>query len=68
MDWKWHKDHCIARDVDSAPIERSRRDVNLLRETNKMSNSMYSEYKYDGERFIYEAKDLFVKKKYGRWW
>jgi len=28
-----------------------------------MSNYMYLEYKYDGEQFIYEAKDLFVKKK-----
>ncbi|TKY68546.1 Nuclear-pore anchor [Spatholobus suberectus] len=34
MDWKWHKDHCIARDVNSASIERPHRDVNLLPEAN----------------------------------
>ncbi|KAL3005620.1 hypothetical protein AAZX31_08G230500 [Glycine max] len=31
MDWKWHKDHCIARVVDSTPIERPCRDVGLLK-------------------------------------
>ncbi|KAG5001054.1 hypothetical protein JHK87_022126 [Glycine soja] len=31
MDWKWHKDHCIARVVDSTPTERPCRDVGLLK-------------------------------------
>lgn len=53
MDWKWHKDHCIARVVDSTPIERPCRDVSLLPEistrcqtictwnTNMMENNLY---------------------------
>ncbi|KAG4957515.1 hypothetical protein JHK82_043222 [Glycine max] len=44
MDWKWHKDHCIARDVDSAPIERSRRDVGFLKNSYEEEESIRSSY------------------------
>ncbi|KAL2327080.1 hypothetical protein Fmac_020507 [Flemingia macrophylla] len=29
-DWRWHKNRCIIRDVDSATVERTHRDVGLI--------------------------------------
>ncbi|XP_029125484.1 uncharacterized protein LOC109790354 isoform X2 [Cajanus cajan] len=42
MDWRWHKDQCIARDVDSTPIERAHRDVGLLKSSYEEEENIHS--------------------------
>ncbi|KAK7405778.1 hypothetical protein VNO78_07387 [Psophocarpus tetragonolobus] len=46
MDWKWHKDHCIVRDVDSvAIIARPHREVEVLKNS---SSSLALEFHPEG--------------------
>lgn len=52
MDWRWHKDHCIAGDVNSAPTERPNRDVNLLLEANMKISILCTRLTKNGEPFL----------------